>query len=426
MSGIHKIPNVIPYTVLHTKANGKLKQLADATNTGILYSPTRSRDSLPALSKTAIAIKNENAKPTDPFASIDKSKILSSTNTRDLKNASLPLSKIKSSTIPSRDTTATDDQGFAEGSLGSYYNRSHAQSVSSLHDYIRLQIHEGPSEVGIGDYVDSDNGTLQFLKSKEEEAYKKSNTLRQNTGGSFRHSLMHNLLRISTGGSLSSISGNHTGSNGSDSKKSKIKGFSSVKRLLSSQSKRLPSNSEEKSNHEHDLGKSDSTGQSEKSRKRLSIQGRMALLMNNTKEEHVRKTAKGYGKYTDSDLKDEDDIDAINAQSDIEDNARNRKRVEVTRSSKRPSPPEVPFRLSSKAEHKPSTPTKNLKPLKSHTKEKPLIINKLAPPKPSKPGHLKSPAKEKAISSAQDMDSFSIPNLDDLEKQFSKRFPSYV
>lgn len=46
---------------------------------------------------------------------------------------------------------------------------------------------------------------------------------------------------------------------------------------------------------------------------------------------------------------------------------------------------------------------------------------KKPPPKPTKPLHLKLP--ERRLSTSSEI---SLPDLDDLEKQFSRRFPSYV
>ena len=59
---------------------------------------------------------------------------------------------------------------------------------------------------------------------------------------------------------------------------------------------------------------------------------------------------------------------------------------------------------------------------------KDVYSSKKPPPKPQKPAHLKSPENdtnghERKLSDAS---TISIPDVDDLEKEFSKRFPSYV
>ncbi|KAM9896194.1 hypothetical protein OXX69_010750 [Metschnikowia pulcherrima] len=47
---------------------------------------------------------------------------------------------------------------------------------------------------------------------------------------------------------------------------------------------------------------------------------------------------------------------------------------------------------------------------------------KAPPPKPAKPQHLKDP-KYRRLSTSSEV---SLPDLDDLERQFARRFPSYV
>lgn len=101
------------------------------------------------------------------------------------------------------------------------------------------------------------------------------------------------------------------------------------------------------------------------------------------------------------------------------------------------SPPAVPVNLSSqrnKSQQLLSTtkkyPIKDSKPLSKvrNNPPKDSVKTKPPPPKPKKPVYLKSPTKleiadQRRLSDASEI---SMPDLDDLEKQFSKRFPSYV
>lgn len=115
--------------------------------------------------------------------------------------------------------------------------------------------------------------------------------------------------------------------------------------------------------------------------KKLAIQRRMIQYLNNTDAAYNS---------DDSDT-DSDDIKAINSNS----------------YKKKISPPSVPKSLSSERS---STPT-----FKSRAPPKPVTA-KTPPPKPKKPIYLRTP----------ENDNISVADLDDLEKQFAKRFPSYV
>ena len=141
----------------------------------------------------------------------------------------------------------------------------------------------------------------------------------------------------------------------------------------------------------------------------LLIQKRMARLLNGSNDHKVKKTAEGYGRFTDTkDFIDLDDIDAINRAEATVSNPIVKKNHTITRRTIQP--PKVPKSLSYESSKKtePAMPPK--KPAKK------------PPPKPKKPSFLQEKHKRTSVSS----DDSLVPDIDDLEKQFAKRFPSYV
>ena len=345
------VPNVLPYTM-----KDKFSRLEPSL---VTHTTEPQPDQIP--------VKKE--KPKDPFASIDKSKLL--TTKSDLETKALPrphstyisasVAKSSSSSRPLSyidSTSATLLKSFVHSQLG---------------DSTNSPINDGP-------------GTLDFLRSKEEENAK-SLGLRQNTGGSFRQSWKEGIRRISTGSS----STHSTGYNGSTEKRS---AFGTMKKVLTGGSFRRASTSPE----EPELEESS-----------LLIQKRMARLLNGSNDHKVKKTAEGYGRFTDTkDFIDLDDIDAINRAEATVSNPIVKKNHTITRRTIQP--PKVPKSLSYESSKKtePAMPPK--KPAKK------------PPPKPKKPSFLQEKHKRTSVSS----DDSLVPDIDDLEKQFAKRFPSYV
>lgn len=345
------VPNVLPYTM-----KDKFSRLEPSL---VTHTTEPQPDQIP--------VKKE--KPKDPFASIDKSKLL--TTKSDLETKALPrphstyisasVAKSSSSSRPLSyidSTSATLLKSFVHSQLG---------------DSTNSHINDGP-------------GTLDFLRSKEEENAK-SLGLRQNTGGSFRQSWKEGIRRISTGSS----STHSTGYNGSTEKRS---AFGTMKKVLTGGSFRRASTSPE----EPELEESS-----------LLIQKRMARLLNGSNDHKVKKTAEGYGRFTDTkDFIDLDDIDAINRAEATVSNPFVKKNHTITRRTIQP--PKVPKSLSYESSKKtePAMPPK--KPAKK------------PPPKPKKPSFLQEKHKRTSVSS----DDSLVPDIDDLEKQFAKRFPSYV
>ncbi|EDK39779.2 hypothetical protein PGUG_03878 [Meyerozyma guilliermondii ATCC 6260] len=345
------VPNVLPYT---------MKDKFSRSEPSLVTHTTEPQpDQIP--------VKKE--KPKDPFASIDKSKLL--TTKSDLETKALPrphstyisasVAKSSSSSRPLSyidSTSATSLKSFVHSQLG---------------DSTNSHINDGP-------------GTLDFLRSKEEENAKSLGS-RQNTGGSFRQSWKEGIRRISTGSS----STHSTGYNGSTEKRS---AFGTMKKVLTGGSFRRASTSPEEPESEESS---------------LSIQKRMARLLNGSNDHKVKKTAEGYGRFTDTkDFIDSDDIDAINRAEATVSNPIVKKNHTITRRTIQP--PKVPKSLSYESSKKtePAMPPK--KPAKK------------PPPKPKKPSFLQEKHKRTSVSS----DDSLVPDIDDLEKQFAKRFPSYV
>lgn len=358
MKGV-PVPNVIPYSVSHHQPQPQIK---DAVK-------------LPP--------KDEVDQKKDPFASIDKSKIVRRPQSMYIENST-----------PNK-------------------------SMTSIQDYVQLQI----SYDNQGQNHDNhETGVMDFLRSKEEER----TAQRHDTGGSFKASFMSGLRKISTGGSINSVSSNHTSGSTVDKKKR------GVKKMFRGHS---PESDDEAPPQnlkpQHSFSKtrpSAATSQTTTAPKKLSIQKRMLLLLKShdtPTESEYKKTARGYGRFTD--VAPESDMQAINKLPSPEDGDRRPPRVPSSLSSKRTAEPKQPLPAKSNtllAIPKPAQQT--LAPPKFVRSS--TVVAKKVPPKPNKPSHLKSPeskipGSKRRTSNSSDM---SMPDLDDLEKQFARRFPSYV
>lgn len=445
MKGIKKVPDVIPYTLKdhhgHSRAHPHMvnntNHRSHDTEEKVPVLPERKE---PSPSNLSIGPKKSSSKPVDPFATIDKSKILqhsasTSNKITDKKTIHRPMSTF----MPSY--TATNAKPKPKPRPLSYYIEDDLKgrqyrsgsplqttsSTTSLQDFIKQLINESNDDISTKRFQDQDQSTLNFLKSKEEET-QKGLSLRQNTGGSIKLSIRNGLRKISTGGSSNGIHGNYSSENLSHNKRSSI---SSIKQIFTGNSYKK-SSSDEPSDSSESLSRVQSP-QDEKAVKKLSIQRRMQMLMKNSNDELlVTKTAHGYGKFT-----DQDDIAAINDNSTTNSLANekyietpNRSSASSLLSKARPIPPKVPQSLtSSKIKHNLNdSVTKTGDKRSTKDSHKDVHSSKKPPPKPQKPAHLKSPEKgtnshERKLSDAS---TISIPDVDDLEKEFSKRFPSYV
>lgn len=448
MQGLSEIPQTIPYSVRVAKstplssdiasiasgqnASGTLSQLV-ATNSNSALATSKS----PIPTKPLPPTKKPSESSTDVFASIDKSKILAMGSDNNSRST-IPPEK------PPRPLMDTD-----RSKRSSFYSipQRALDSSASLKSLIKQQVHESNNELGqIRSSGELDRGTLDFLKTKEDDAFSKQ----QNTGGSFKASLKKGLRRISTGGSISS----------------QRSGSSNAKHRTGSGSYKpsIPTGREKSVSPEDDRPQPLRAPSQEG--KMSSIKKRMSLLIQNS-EKVTPKTATGYGRYTDL-----DDISAIN-QTNISASASadslaspelvsanetpaftnnlkpvsNEKRKslvkpDLKRSSssgrqqtrKSLSPPPCPPELNVKPKEivvpKRSTKSgpveeKKSEPPKSGPSQAVLKPKKKPPPKPKKPLHLKKNTENnhRITSIASD---FSMPDVDDLERQFARRFPSHV
>ncbi|ODV82193.1 kinase-like protein [Suhomyces tanzawaensis NRRL Y-17324] len=400
-----QVPSVIPYSVKHSK----------------LVTEKEDQPKLPLRPQEDYTKHHlKNNKPADPFSSIDKLKYLKSAT------VNLPtVGKVQPRPKSTYSTPKKENTPEASRPKSIYLNdKPQSKSSTSIQNYVQQALHRSSDD--LGHRLEDEKGSmLEFLRSKEEESHKVNS--RQNTGGSFKASLKNNLRRISTG---NSINENHTGHDQTKSR-SKRSSITSIKQLLTGNSFRKTSSSPEESMTDK---------QAPEPAKKLSIQRRMQLLMN--PQETTPRTAEGYGKYTE--VKDVDDIDAINStqyvSSSEEDSQYNGYR------SKNLTPPKVPDSLSTrklrqKVPEAPRQPVQKsisvssvplAKGIQTSIPKPSLKLStsssyKKVPPKPVKPKHLKTGQSEidhnRRLSTSSDV---SVPDIDDLEKQFSKRFPSYV
>lgn len=290
-------------------------------------------------------------------------------------------------------------------------------SSASLHDMVQQQVKASTEEMSdIRYYEDRGQDTIEFLRLKEEEGLSSN----QDTGGSFKSSIRNGLPSFSTGGSIKS---QRSGSLGADA-----------------------NHTTRDKNYDDSEKPFDLDGV----KRRSSIQRRVQQLLFNKDKKPV-KNATGYGKHT-----DQDDISAINHYEQTTKAAL----VSPTINKK---PPRFDFdRISVKLEKiaaktatsKASTkkvivPKTRLSPKDNDTNAPPCPpglkyripmeqlkrqavaekapskytqAKKQPPPKPTKPQHLKS-GETRSISDSSEI---FLPDLDDLEKLFSRRYPSYV
>ncbi|GBL51114.1 hypothetical_protein [Candidozyma auris] len=403
MQGIKRLPETVPYSVRISKTVPIKYDYANVNNDSATQTQV-----IKGMGPQKASIKPS---PSDVFASIDKTKILAMGGPSKKADSATPLSR-------SNNSSAT------------------------LHEMIKKQVDSSSTELhNMRNSEDLDRGTLSFLKSKEEDGI----SSRQSTGGSIKASIKKGLRRISTGGSISSQksgSSDYKRGSSTSSMKNMLNGSKDYENRDDVNYLRVPS-------HE---------------KKVSSIQKRMSLLFSNS-EKKPPKTASGYGKYT-----DQDDISAINytdlsASVSAESLTTNEsssseekpppkpilprrdseKRAKGGVSSKKfSSPPPVPLELRKSHSQitvpkRQSSPAKNIitskseanivkaEPIKSSKRSTPAKPHKRPPPpKPTKPKHLKIPAGTRRLSTSSDSSMPEIPDVDDLERSFAKRFPSYV
>lgn len=373
-----KAPNVIPASVLERP---HVKQVPHTQ-----ISP--SNDVLVQVKSSPSLDIRKPSKP-DPFASIDKSKLLQKPPPQPARPKSFIGNSRPNSIYGSRDALP----------IGS------SQSTNHLKDYIKSQLSTSSESISKITSHDDDNNddTLNFLRDMESIS-------NQNTGGSIKASLKNGLRKISTGNSTTGLrSNNNTGSDYPISQKRSS--ISSIKQILTGGGSRKTS------------GTQDDTAPAPAPPKKLSIQRRMAQYLQSNDEQHIKKTAHGYGKYTTEDS-DTDDLEAINDKTYKSRNSLMPPKVPASLSSQRARSLTPPKSASLPALTLPKANSKQSHALAAAAaKKKPV---KKPPPKPTKPKFLRTPETNHADRRLSNSSEISIPDLDDMERQFAKRFPSYV
>lgn len=387
MQNISVMPDVIPYSI-------KVQQLS---NMNIENSSVH---------------KSSSSKPEAKHTLLHKSLSQS-----DLKKE--PLSKLD----PSRLYKMASNPVLSARPKSEIYPSSGRDNISSVSLQNMVQQQLDASAQGVSNICNSEDrgpDTIEFLRAKEDSGVNSA----QNTGGSIKVSLRQGLRNFSTGGSI----------------KAQISGQLGyiVKHHTKADETRLQGPEEIK--------------------RRSSIQRRVQQLLFN-KEKKPAKTATGYGKYT-----DQEDISAINHYElsrlaapvsptnkpqnyDFDKNPSRQERKEKTSASKHdrtvhhtkstphtatihlpksrssptkslqppPCPPELQYRVPKDQVRK---PVSNIEKAPA----KPSFEKKRPPPKPTKPLHLKVD-ESRNISNTSEI---FLPDLDDLEKLFSMRYPSCV
>lgn len=438
MQGVKQIPETVPYSVRISKTVPISYDYTSVNND--------STSQTQVLQATIPQKAPAKAATLDVFASIDKTKILSMGSNH------------KKPDLPRRPS-----------------GRSH-NSSTTLHDMIKKQVDDSSTE--LNNYrksEDIDRSTLDFLKSKEDVGI----SSRQSTGGSIKASLKKGLRRISTGGSVSSQK------SGSNDNKRRSSSTSIRKLFTGSKEKgegiedrnhlRVPSQEKKVSSIQKRMSLLLNNSE-QKAPKTASGYGKY------TDQDDISAI-----NYTDLSASVSADSLVTNESSSTEevhklDSVPSRPSVTKTPSDKRlksksprkySSPPPVPPGLS-KSHSQISLPKRQLSPSKaaSTTKlntslKKPDLVKvdpkiqaglvrkpvslktskaekepaveekpkptsetkspkkpaKRPPPKPTKPKHLTLPEQSRRLSTSSDT---SIPDVEDLEKSFAKRFPSYV
>lgn len=356
------VPDIIPSTVKHhKKLDHKLPPPPTLTPSTSVHSI-----SVHPVSTTEDKFPPRPVK-TDPFLSIDKSKFLlvhSPTTAANVSNKPSTSNPRPKSTYLPRISPPDSQRPSLEN-----YNRF-STSSTSLKDFVQKQVDESANEVLTSFRKSEDNGTLDFLRSKQES---------QHTGGSFK---MNFLRKISTGGiatngtggSISSVTSNSHSK--SHYRKSSV---TSIKQILTGGgSSRKASNTDD--DHKQ-LDYQDNNAPAPE--RKLSIKKRMAMLLNNSNSAGT-KTASGYGKYTDTGSNKKtnvnDDLDAINkpvtpyssaSSSDDENKIKLPKRSPIKPKPK-PKPPTMPASLNIPLNNTSALPSKN-----AHNV--PKVVHKVVP-----------------------------------------------
>lgn len=291
-----------------------------------------------------------------------------------------------------------------------------------------LSIQSGTVELSPGD--NHINSNVDFLKNLERQDSGKVWSS-QHTGES-----ISSLRRISTGGKkVSNLIGHFTGKLSRSNSRSHSRSHSRSQSRTSSRASSIHENSGIYTSQSGTSAKYRSSSESieevpEDDRKKLtrssSIQRRVQALLNKNNDPPIIKTAHGYGNDTVS-KNFNVDADGFKKPGII------KKRPPVPAKKLNPTTPPLSVQST------PSTITKTPKqPSSVSDQSSPSTLKKSAPPKPKKPTHLKTlavseqdknlldPSTTPRSKRASILSEISIPDIDDLEKDFHERFPSAV
>ncbi|CAK9436470.1 uncharacterized protein LODBEIA_P10280 [Lodderomyces beijingensis] len=418
MRGDNRVPNVIPLSVIEALKSQKKQSPEPLLPHQPQPKATQALPSLPPPPPTKS--KTLPPKPIDAFASIDKSKLFTTNSKNDSESTTTSPFSSEPVTTPSRPLSAYFDSDHK----AKVYSQG-SRSTTNVQDLVKKELAKGYETTDLTQA----KSELEFLKQNEME--------KSDTGVK---AAWNTLRKLSTGGSLSA---NSTGASDMNFNRRSLKEVltdsrrSSDEKIKTSQppsgvrtasdeiikpAEIASSRSWDEKNAAPKAGSKDKDKDKNKE-KENSIQKRMQTLLDQSTSLPIKKTASGYGRFTDKNVVD--DINSIN-------NTPHRTQVHHTREHRKLSPPKVPLNLSStrktvssidvKATSEPPEFAKKNVPAKTKT---PPVKPKKPPVKPKKPQFLQKPGSNgsRRLSTSSE---FSVPDIDDLEKQFSKRFPSYV
>ncbi|WLF76360.1 actin-regulating kinase prk1 [Lodderomyces elongisporus] len=453
MRGDSGVPNVVPTSVL--EAREKPQQLSQQPSQSVPRQPSKSQAQLQTQPKKEPISEAKklspqpppppptSSKPTaDAFSTLDKSKFL---NKLDSKIETKHISPFESEPIPSpnRPLSAYFDSGHKH----KIYSQGN-KSSPAVQDLVRRELQKGYKVADLGP-----QSTLEFLKTRENEK-----EVERNESGV--KSAWNTLRRISTGGSTNNgggggdgrsggISANNTGASEKSLRRRSIREVLTGSRRSSDEN--VKNTNSKTQTHTQDQVQLKTQSQAQEHReKENSIQKRMQALLEQSERPNVKKTASGYGKFTDRNVAD--DINSIN-ESPYSKSSYNKKPQHQQHQQHQQQNHQHNSSLSHSHKHKhkklspPKVPVNLSSTRKSLSPESSIGLNKKIPPpkpkkpptKPRKPTFLKTTGNDGAEeergkvgndelleSRRLSVEELSIPDIDDLEKQFAKRFPSYV
>lgn len=384
------VPNVIPASV--SMAHQQLQPLLQP---GRSVSPNKKSSEDLAQHKNGLsqnALKPSKS-PSSSFVKETTPKII-----RDLVKSPAPTGK-SSSPGPNnpkfREVLQSATSNRPLSYVGPPTTEDRSKSSTSLQSFVHSQL-ENEQLYNFENNVND----LEFLRSKELELQQ-----RHPTGGSIKMSLYSGLKRIGTGNSSVSVSSLNNQDTGPSSKANRRSSMTSIKQLLTGGGSRKSSTNAVGSKLAEDKKDYHETDPDKEVRK-TSIQNRMKMLIK-SKDTPIQRTAKGYGKFS--------DLNPETLQS-----------LHVEKSRKKTGsgdlvPPQIPLSLSSRRSHEDSI---------TKSKTAPSKPSKKPPPKPKKPEQLNGSTTSNSGKSSSNARRFSnssidsVPDVDDLERQFSKRFPT--